>query len=157
PLIDPNLDSYRKFFDHDWCRRMFEAVENSPLEDAVGYLMMAWRSTNGAHWLPWLMVENLKGYANGELEGNLRCRESYSGNVVKGLVDKLEGMMRYSLNFEQRQSLKRAVARIEKEGYDALKTAQAQVQFDVVGYWGFLIHASEFQFCILGIQRINYG
>lgn len=157
PLIDQNLDSYRKFFDHDWCRRTFEAVENSPLKEPVGYLMMAWRSTNGAHLLPWLMVESLKGYANGELDGNLRYRESYSGKVIKGVVDKLEGMMRYSLNFDQRQALKRAVARIEKEGYEAVKTARAEVQFDVAGYWNYLIHASEFQFCILGIQRINYG
>jgi hypothetical protein len=56
-LIDPNLDSYQQFFDHGWSKRLFEAVEASPLKDAVNALMVAWRSTNGAHLLPWLMVQ----------------------------------------------------------------------------------------------------
>lgn len=157
PLIDPNLGSYEKFFDHDWCRQMFEAVEGSPLADAIAALMIAWRSTNGSHILPWLMVESLQQFAKGEMNGNLRYRESYSGKVIKGIVDKLEVMMQFKLDLDQRQALKRAVVRIEKEGHEAVKTAQSQVQFDVAGYWNFLTHASEFQFCILGTQRINYG
>lgn len=157
PLIDPNLSSYEKFFDHDWVEGIFAAVKNTPLELAVNGVVMAWRSTNGAHILPWLMAENLKRYSQGELEGSLRYRESYADKVIKGVVDKIEGMMQYSLKFDQRRALRRAVERIEKEGYEAVKTARDQVQFDVDGYWKFLVNASEFQFSILGIQRINYG
>jgi hypothetical protein len=41
PLIDPNLDSYKNFFDHKCSERMFKAVESSPLNDAVCTLMVA--------------------------------------------------------------------------------------------------------------------
>jgi hypothetical protein len=103
------------------------------------------------------MVESLRRYAEGEIEGSLRYRADYAGKVVKGIVDKLEARMQYSLKLDQRLALRRVVAKIEEEAHQALKTAQAEIQFDVAGYWKFLIHTSEFPFCILGTQRINYG
>lgn len=157
PLIDPNLDSYVQFFDHDWSKRTFEAVKTSTLIDAVGALMVAWRSTNGAHLLPWLMVESLRGFAEGEIEGNLISRTNYSGEVINGIVDKLSARMEFRLKLDQRRALKRAVAEIENEAHQALKTAKEQVKFDVARYWDSLIQSSEFSFCILGTQRINYG
>jgi hypothetical protein len=41
PLIDPNLDSYKHFFDHKWSECMYKAVESSPLNDAVCTRMVA--------------------------------------------------------------------------------------------------------------------
>ncbi len=40
-IIDPNLDSYEQFFDHDWCKRIFELVESFPLKAAVDTLVLA--------------------------------------------------------------------------------------------------------------------
>ena len=156
-VIDPNLDSYEQFFDHAWCERMFEAVKNSPLKEAVDGLMVAWRSANGAHLLPWLMVQSLRRFAEGEGDGSLRYRANYSGEVIKGIVNKLDKRMHYSLKREQRATLKRVVAKIEEEAVQSLKAAQSQVEFPIAGYWDFLIHTPEFPFCILGTQRINYG
>lgn len=65
--------------------------------------------------------------------------------------------MQCHLSFDQRLALRRAVADIEKDAHKALKIAKARVGFDVAGYWNFLIATSEFQFCILGTQRINYS
>lgn len=78
PLIDQNLDSYEQFFDHDWSRRMFEAVRTSPLNNAICTLLVAWRFTNGAHMLPWLMAQSLKRFAEAEPNGSLRFRSDYS-------------------------------------------------------------------------------
>ena len=135
PLIDPHLDSYKGFFDHAWCGRIFEAVRTSPLKDWVGELMLAWRSANGVHLLPWLMVESLRKFATGEAEGSLDYRASYADEVIKGVVNKIEKGMQYSLKQEQRSNLKRVVAKIEKEAAAAMKTAQEQVAFDVERYW----------------------
>lgn len=157
PLIDPHLDSYEKFFDHDWCGRIFEAVKASSLKESVGVLMVAWRSTNGAHLLPWLMVETLRGFAEGKAEGQSECRADYSDYVIKGIVEKIERRMQYSLKLDQRRSLKRVVTKIEEEAFEAFKIAQEQTKFDVAGYWNFLLHTPEFRFCILGTQRVNYG
>jgi hypothetical protein len=156
-LIDPNLDSYKQFFDPCWCKRMFEAVETSPLNDAISALMVAWRSTNGAHMLPWLMAHSLRRFAEGEGNGSLRFRADYSGAIVKGIVTKLESRMQHSLKRDQRLALKRVVTKIEKEAHDDLKAAQSKAEFPLARYWEFLTHASEFQFSILGTQRINYG
>jgi hypothetical protein len=156
-LIDPNFSSYVKFFDHDWCERTFAAVRTSPFKDAVDDLMMAWRSANGSHILPWLMVEHLKHFAGGEFDGSLGYRADYAGDVVRGIVDKLEAKMHYSLKFDQRLALKRAVAAIEEDAHEKLKKAKAAIPADVSAFWNFLITNSEFQFCILGTQRTNYG
>ncbi len=157
PLIDPNLDSYEQFFDHKWAERMFKAVETSPLGDALNSLMMAWRSANGAHMLPWLMAHSLKRFAENEGNGSLRFRADYSGEVVKGIVNKLESRMQHSLKLDQRLALKRVVGKIEQEAHDAFRTAHSKAEFPLPGYWNSLVHTSEFQFSILGTQRINYG
>jgi hypothetical protein len=157
PLIDPNLDSYKQFFDHKWAEHMFKAVETSPLNDAVCALLVAWRSASGSHMLPWLMAESLRRFAEGEGNGSLRYRANYSGAIIKGIVNKLESRMHHSLKLDQRRALKRVVTKIEEEAHDAFKTAQANVTFPLAGYWDFLVRTSEFQFSILGTQRINYG
>ena len=61
------------------------------------------------------------------------------------------------LNFKQRMVLGRAISRLKEETSQTLKTVQSQVAIDVEGYWQSLIEKSEFDFCILGVQRINYG
>ncbi len=155
-IIDPDLDSYRQFFDHAWCGHIFGLVEHSSLKPAVETLMLAWRSTDGAHRLPWLMVEQLRCFGEGEVKGSLRYRDGYFRTVVKGLSEKLEAWTP-SMNFPQRTEQRRAVTRIEEEAAQALKTAQAQVRIDVEQYWTQLIGNSEFVFSILGLQRSNYG
>lgn len=65
--------------------------------------------------------------------------------------------MQYSLNRDQRAKLKRAITKIEKEAFQNLKAAQSKAMFPLAGYWGFLIHTTEFRFSILGTQRSNYG
>ncbi len=157
PLIDQNLDSYEQFFDHDWSKRMFEAVRSSSLNDAICTLLVAWRFTNGAHMLPWLMAQSLKRFAEGEGKGSLQFRSDYSSDIVKGLVNNLNAQMQYSLNRDQRTKLKRAVTKIEKDAFQNMKSAQSKAVFPLTGYWDFLIHTSEFQFSILGTQRSNYG
>jgi len=156
-LVDRNHDSYKKFFDHDWCRRMFEAVENSPMKKPVADLMIALRSANGAYVLPWLEVESLRSYADGEILGSLKHRATYAEEVIKRVLEKIEAAMHFSLDHDQRSNLKRFVANAEKEAYDAIRTARSQVKMDVAAYWDFLTSTSEFQFSLFGTQYITYG
>ena len=155
-IIDPNLASYEQFFDHSWCKRIFELVDRSPLQAAVDILVVAWRSTNGVHMLPWLMVQSLIRFAEGEFEAALSFRTSYSDTVVQGIVEKLETRLP-GLDFDQRTALRLAVTKIEEEAFQVLKTAKSQVNVEATGYWDLLTHTSEFPFCILGSQHINYG
>jgi len=156
-IIDPGYDSYKQFFDHDWCKAMFNAVECSPLKAAVQTLLVAWRSTNGAHRLPWLMVHSLKSFADGGIKGQFQFRNSYSEEFINGIVDNIEAAMQPTLGFEQRAILHRVITRLEGEAFERIKAAKSQVVFDVRRYWDLLVQASEFRFSILGTQSLNYG
>jgi hypothetical protein len=156
-LIDPNLESYEQFFDHGWCERMCGLVENSPLKAAIGALMVAWRSTNGVHRLPWLMVMSLQSFADGEYKGSFQFRANYSDKVIKGIVEKLDRRMRYTLKRDQLVVLNRVIAQIEKEAFQDLKGARDKLTIDVSAYWKSIITTSEFQFSLLGTQNMNYG
>ena len=97
-LIEPNLASYKGFFDHDWCKRIFDRVENTPLKGPIDNLMLAWRSTNGVHLLPWLLVQSLRQFADGDYKGSMQFRARYSGGIIRGICDSLEDRLP-SLNF----------------------------------------------------------
>ncbi len=155
-IIDPNLASYEQFFDHGWCDRVFGLVENSPLRAAVETLMLAWRSTDGAHRLPWLAVQQLKQFAVGTNKPSASYPPTFVEALVQTLSDKLINCVP-ELNFKQRLALGRAIGRLKKETLQARKAADSQITIDVEGYWNSLIEKSEFDFCILGVQRINYG
>ena len=154
-IIDPNLDSYKSFFDHEWCERTFTSVATSRLKNPVDTLMSAWRRTDGIHRLPWVMVDQLRGYAEGEVGASLRYRTRYHTNVVQGLCEKLEAWTP-SLDSEQRREQRRAVVRIEESSNQALKTAKSHVPFYVSGYWDRMIGNFEFCVSILGAQRLTY-
>src|SRR6185437_4510020 len=156
-VIDPNLDSYAKFFDHDWAKKVFELVENSPLKAAIESLLVSWRSTDGAHQLPWLMVQSMKNLVDGEYKGIIGIRAGYLEQILKGIVNKLETRMHHNLNHEQRMGLKRVVTKIEKEEFQSLKTAEFQVKLDATAYWNFFTHTPDFPFCLLGLQGSNYN
>ncbi len=66
-VVDPNLNSYKWFFDHKWCQVTLEAVR-IPLWNALSLRMLAWRWTDGTHSVPWLMVEQLRASWQGEVE-----------------------------------------------------------------------------------------
>ncbi|VTR97732.1 hypothetical protein [Tuwongella immobilis] len=156
-IIDPYFSSYEKFFDHDWAATILAAVKDSTLENAVNGLMVAWRSTNGAHILPSHMVESLRRYAESKMEASLHSRERYSELVIEVIAGTLVDRMQCELTHEQTRSLKLAVAEIEGEVRKSMKSNQQRGQFDVAQYWESLVNHSEFRFSILGTQRINYG
>ena len=126
PLIDPHLDSYKGFFDHGWCGRIFEAVNTTSLNHPVGALMLAWRSANGVHLLPWLMVESLRKFAIGEAEGSLQYRASYADEVIKGVVSKIEMEMHYSLKQEQKKQPQAGRRQDREEAGGAMKTCRSK-------------------------------
>jgi hypothetical protein len=155
-FIDPNLSAYEKFFDMKWAEEIIKGVEKSCLKAAVGTLMVSWRSTNGAHLMPWLIVNMVKEYANGENKGFSRSRDSHISEVVEKLSEELEQKMHYNLDREGRAALRRSVTKIEGKARKVSRAAQS-MKFPLQAYWNDLIEKSEFRFCILGIQRTNYG
>ena len=156
-VIDPRLSSYNGFFDLKWAERILTAVEGSLLKPAVNSLVVAWRSTNGSHRLPSLIVQSLQRFADAEPTAQLQARALYAERLAHDIAEKLEARMQYGLNFDQRRSLRRAVAKIEQETFEAAKLVRLRVKFDCEGYWKQIADEPEFRFCLIGTQGLNYG
>ena len=124
-LIEPNLTSYVGFFDHDWCKHIFDRVETTPLKGPIDTLMLAWRSTNGVHLLPWLLVQSLRGFADGDFKGSLRFRARLLGRIIRGICDSLEDRMP-PLNFDQRTELRCGCYQVGKRGVAGLQGRSIQ-------------------------------
>jgi hypothetical protein len=156
PVININLSSYRSYIDLDWAKRMLLKTENTKIETAIGDLILSWRFADGVQRLPWLMIESMKSFAIGELNGNMRYRNTYAETVVKGLKDKLASRMETKLKHNQLTSLHRAVAKIEREAFDILNHSKPQAGGFAMQYWKMIIQKHEFQFSVLGSQRMGY-
>ena len=100
-VIDPNLNSYKTFFDHCWCQRIIESAERSALDEPVFHLCMAWRGAANTHSLPWLMVHNMQSFA----EGLVRSQEPVAAKLVAALAGRLSAEMGKGLRSAQREQL----------------------------------------------------
>src|SRR5258708_3019465 len=107
PILDPNYDSYEQFFDYDWARAVFNSVENSPLKEAVTDFVVACRYASEAHRLPWLSVELLRSYAEGETKGVFAFRAKYAEPLIRSIFQKLANKMERHLTRDTRRALAR--------------------------------------------------
>jgi hypothetical protein len=150
-VIDPHLDSYRTFFDHGWARQMMELAEGSVLDGPVFDLCVAWRGAANTHYLPWLMMESMKSFA----EGLSLTHEPLGAKLLAAMKLRLSAEMGDSLRLMQRQQLDQAIQRIGTEVQAALE--KERVEFDTEFMWQRYLDNSEFQFSLWGSQRLCYG
>lgn len=155
-VIDQNLSSYEQFFDHTWAYEVYKKVGNTLLKAPLETLILAWRLTDGNHRLPSLMMQMLRSFADGDVNAKIRARDCYIDKVVKAITGKIEKRLP-SLKPHQRIALHKAVAKIEKDEYEALKVVRDQITFDVESFWGRIVPEDEFRFCLLGAQAANFG
>lgn len=152
--IDPRVGAYKTFFDHDWARKFDELVAGSKLAEPVLSLCVNWKSAANTHLMPWLMVENLKGF----WEGFLRGQESYSEQAVAHLARHVPDAMGDSLSHMKRKKL----AEVMTDLGSRMKEFREQdgEEIDPQALFDTFLHGqggSELQLSIWGSQRIVYG
>jgi hypothetical protein len=160
PILDPNYDSYEQFFDYDWARDVFKRVENSPLKQAATDFVLACRYASEAHRLPWLSVELLRSYSDGEKKALFAVRAKYAEPLIRSIVQKLGTKMERRLTRDTRRALTRAIKEIEKESFAGVQKA-ARVKFDSAAYWDYMTNPKRdttgiIPMSVFGIQRNNY-
>lgn len=160
PALDPNYGSYEQFFDYDWATDVFKRVENSPLKQAATDFVLACRYASEAHRLPWLSVELLRSYSEGEQKAVLAVRAEYAKPLIQRIVQKLETKMEKQLTRGTRQALTRAIKEIEKECFLEAQEV-ARTKFDSTAYWDYMTNPKRdttgiIPMSIFGIQRNNY-
>lgn len=160
PILDPNYDSYEQFFDYDWARDFCKRVEHSTLRQATTDFMLACRYASEAHRLPWLSVELLRSYSDGEMKAFFAVRAKYAEPLIRNIAQKLENKMEQHLTRDIRRDLKRAIKEIEKEFFVGAQKA-ARIKFDSAAYWHYMTNPQRdatgiIPMSIFGIQRNNY-
>jgi hypothetical protein len=152
--IDPRVDAYKTFFDHAWSRKLDELVAGSKLAEPVFSLCMNWKSAANTHLMPWLMIENLKGFWQGVLRG----QESATEHAVAHLARHVPDAMGDSLSHMKRKKLAEVMAEVGgrmkefREQYDEEIDPAALFETFLNGPGGSELHLS-----IWGSQRIVYG
>jgi hypothetical protein len=148
-MIEQNLEQYDGFFDHNWARALIDSV-HPRLRDAAGSLCLAWKEASNTHRLPWLMVHQMKEYAEGYMKGH----KSQTAKVVELFT---EWVLR-ELNGALKRAEKRAVLSCLKTISQRLRIAEDQpdAKFPVMKYWEEIAQQSEFQLSISGSQNLTY-
>jgi hypothetical protein len=159
PFLDPNYDSYEQFFDYQWADAILKRAINSPLKKPVIDFVLSCRYASEAHRLPWLSVELLRSYAEGERQAFFGVRRAYAEQVINGVVQRIAKKMDRHLNHDSRSALRRVVKEIEKETFGA--TRSARIKFNKAAYWQYMTDPKRdttgiFPMSIFGIQRNNY-
>jgi len=63
-MIETRLHLYNTFFDVRWAQDLSLRMPNQ-LSQAFDHLCLAWEEAANTHRLPWLMVQQMKGFADG--------------------------------------------------------------------------------------------
>jgi hypothetical protein len=160
PILDPNYDSYVQFFDYDWAREFGKRAENSALQQAAIDFVLACRYASEAHRLPWLSVELLRNYADGEKRGALAFRAQYAELLIQTIIQKLGAKMDRHFTRDTRKALTRAIKELEKEFLHKMQNA-AQLKFNSAAYWDYMTNPKRdptgiIPMSVFGIQRNNY-
>jgi hypothetical protein len=152
--IDDRLGSYKPYYDHGWAQRILEVTANTPLDPIVFDLTVAFRGIVNTHILPWLMVQNLKGFA----VGMSKAYEPVALQFVAIVAEKLSGRMSTTLRHMQKKDLEANLQLLFQETMANREKAVTQAgDFDVDGYWEKTLANSEFQLSLWGSQRLCYG
>jgi hypothetical protein len=159
PILDPFYDSYQQFFDYKWADAILRRAANSPLKQAVIDFALACRYASEAHRLPWLSVELVRKYAEGERDGVIMFRARYLHRVIDGVVQKIVKKMNRTLRRDDLKALKGAVKEIEKEAFNS--KGAARIKFNTAAYWQYMTNPKQDEtgiipMSIFGIQRNNY-
>ncbi len=77
-MIERNLEQYDGFFDHAWATEFTDGI-HPHLSDAANNLCLVWKEASNTHRLPWLMVHQMKSFAEGFMSGH----KSQTAKVVE--------------------------------------------------------------------------
>lgn len=109
-MIDMRLDLYESFFDHAWAREVSGRVPPA-LDEAFDNLCLAWKEAANTHRLPWLLIEQLKGFAGGLLSNH----KSHLARLVNGVKLKIVAELNGALIRADRKKVARFVEKIDRD------------------------------------------
>jgi hypothetical protein len=158
-LIDPNIESYKSFFDRDWATKLSLLTDGTPLEEHVFNFLLNWRSTANAQFMPWLMMHSIEHV---ETE-YLRPKPTMMELAMRGVIGMVDNLMEGELSKTKRKVMAKQIRdfltpKIEEGRKDALTFAPPEAKPENL-FRMFLSDegGQELYYAIFGAQRICYG
>lgn len=127
--IDTNLDSYQQFFDFDWQSRLFAQTQNTYLHKPALDLSIAWRGASNARMLPWLLIEDLVGFA----DRYMRKDEQRWDKYLEALENRIAADMekgKYRLRTRQRKELMKVLRTVQQSPGSTDYTEKMRPEFE---------------------------
>jgi hypothetical protein len=149
-LADTRLESYRSFFDHAWAKSILDVANGTKLDQMVFGLCLSWRSVANTHTMPWLLATMVQG----AVDNNLHTSEPFGKKWVSAVREGLVRRMGDSLRHMQRKQLQHVLDELYTE-IESIDTRSVTCGCDAM--WEGFLEKSEFQFALLGSQRMCYG
>ena len=150
--VDVRLESYRSFFYHAWAERILSITEGSQIDLITFDLTASFKGIANTFALPWIMAQQLNGFANGFVES----RPTIPRQFLELISDRLIGQTnaRNMLRKELRANLDRLLDEVISADEVARKeTAVATPEV----CWNLTLDNSEFQMSLWSSQRLCYG
>ena len=136
--------------DNAWVTKTGELVEGTSLELPFLNLVFAWREASYVHQLPWLMVEQMKTYAESASIEHRPFNIRLVDLIKSHLVDRMSG----DLSLTNRKKLGVAVEELHGRVQAMVKTTNEG--FPATEYWDELCRQTAFQLSISGTQGMVF-
>ena len=158
-LIDPNIESYKSFFDHEWAEKLAKLTDGTPLEEHVFIFLLNWRSTANAQFMPWLMMNSIRSI----WQSYLRPQPTFTDKMIKQIVEMVPNMLTEHVS---KTVAEKVTKQIRPKVLEALKKGEEAAQADepslmkpqnMFQYFLQGQGSEELYFAIFGAQRICYG
>lgn len=151
--VDVRMESYKSFFDHGWAARIMEATAATPIAQAVFDLCAAWRGVSNTHAMPYLMLEQFRGFAKGLLGAHW-----HGAKWIAATQQGLASEMGDGLSNMGRRRMLAALARLETRFRETLASTELkELDIDILAMWEKHLENFEMQAVLWGSQRLCYA
>jgi hypothetical protein len=148
--FEPRMDAYQKFFDGEWFEKRTTETVGTVLYQPVFDLAAAWRYTGNVHFLPWLLATVVQHAT----EMNVNKTKPFGKTYVSVVHRRLVKQMGSSLRKAQQQRMQKELDSIY-EDVKGIGVVPKKLMPDMM--WQKFLQNSEFQFALVGSQRLCYA
>jgi hypothetical protein len=149
-MIETRLHLYDTFFDSRWAQDL-SARMPAQLGEQFDHLCLAWKEAANTHRLPWLMVQQMKGFA----DGLTRNHKPYLARFIEGVKQMILNGLSGALKRAERKTVEGYIKTMDQK-LRLAEQQQCEIAFPVDNYWNWIIGVPDFQLSIAGSQGQTY-
>lgn len=143
PMIETRREKYDTFLDYAWIKSISVPPQ---LEAALNSLLMSWKEAANTHRMPFLMVEQMRAFA----DGYAQSRPPKGRRLLNAVHQKL------SRDIHLTRTQRKQTLAVLKRADQAERIARDETCFPADRYWELMIRESEMLLSITGSQSLAF-